>query len=80
MVLQHNNSMQVYIAVEIEILLESENIESIIDLIRVYFTFDIAYPKQLNPICLLVQHYVLELDKQHVPNNVTIRLFSLDKY
>ena len=82
MVLQHNDSMQVYIAVEKEILLESENIhESIIDLICVYFTFDIAYPKQLNPICLFLQHHVLELvDKQHVPNNVTILLSSLDKY
>ena len=77
--LQHNDSD---IAVEKEILLESENIhESIIDLICVYFTFDIAYPKQLNPMCLFLQHHVLDLvDKQHVPNNVTILLSPLDKY
>ena len=57
-VVQHNDSMQVYIAVEK--MLESENIyENIIDLISVYFTFDIAYPKQLYPLCLFLQHHVL---------------------
>ena len=45
--------MQFYIAVENQILLESDSIkDSIIDLISVYFTFDIAYPKLLYPVAM----------------------------
>ena len=45
-VVQPDDSMQCYIAVEKQILLESDSIkDSIIDLISVYLTFDIAYPK-----------------------------------
>ena len=64
-VVQHD-PMQFYIAVEKQILLESDSTkDSIIDLISVYFTFDIAYPKLLYPVCLFLQHYVLVIvDKQ----------------
>lgn len=81
-VVQHDDSIQFYIVVEKQVLLESDSIkDSIIDLISVYFTFDIAYPKLLYPVCLFLQHHVLDIvDKQRVPNNVTILLSSLDKY
>ena len=80
--MQYDDSTQFYIVVEKEVLLECESIkDSIIDLISVYFTFDIEYPKQLYPVCLFLQHYVLEIvDNQRIPNNVTILLSTLEKH
>ena len=80
-VVQHD-SKQFYIVVEKQVLLESGSVkDSLIDLISVYFTFDIAYPKLPYPVCLFLQHHVLGIiDKQRVPNSVTILLSSLDNY
>ena len=71
--LGHDESAQYYIVVEKKVLLESANIqESILDLISTYFCFDIAYPRQLYPVFLFIQHIILNImDKQKVPNNLT---------
>lgn len=78
-VLKHDQQQQYYIVVEKDVLLESDGIEgSILDLIGAYFTFDISYPKKLYPVLLFIQHVMLNIvDKQRVPNNVTILRSSL---
>ncbi len=49
--------------------------KALVDLISVYFTFDIAYPKPLYPVFLFLQHnYCVRhklLDDQPQPNCVT---------
>ena len=72
-VLKHCQQQQYYIVVEKNVL-ESDGVEeSILDLIGAYFTFDISYPKKLYPVLLFIQHIMLNIvDKQRVPNNVTI--------
>ena len=74
-----NHDQQQYIVVEKDVLLESVGIEgSILDLIGAYFTFDISYPKKLYPVLLFIQHVMLNIvNKQRVPNNVTILRSSL---
>ena len=74
-----NHDQQQYIVVEKNVLLESDGIKgSILDLIGAYFTFDISYPKKLYPVLLFIQHVMLNIvDKQRVPNNVTILRSSL---
>ena len=75
-VLKHCQQQQYYIVVEKNVLLEIEG--SIVDLIGAYFTFDISYPKKLHPVLLFIQHIMLNIvDKQRVPNNVTILRSSL---
>jgi hypothetical protein len=43
------------------------------DLMSAYFAFNIAYPRQLYPILLFLQHHVFGIkDNQTIPNIVKI--------
>lgn len=72
---------QFFVCSEQEIVLESKSVQdAIIDLIATYFVFDIAYPKPLNSILILFQHYVFELkDDQPVPAATAKLIKSLRK-
>ena len=71
---------QFFIAVEKHVLLESRCINTaLLDMMSVYFTFDIAYPKPLYSL-LFIQRFVLNIrDSQPVPNNVTVLVTALSK-
>ena len=79
-ILRHDEGVQLFISVENKILVESVNIkQGILDLISTYCSFDIAYPRQLYPVLVFIQHIILKIvDKQRVPNNVPILCTSLD--
>ena len=68
-----------HIVVEQEIIAEVSNYESaLIHLLGTYFIFDIAYPKPLCALLLLLQHYILGLsDSQHDPPSVMEMVTSL---
>ena len=72
---------QFFIAVEKHVLLESRCINTaLLDMMSVYFTFDIAYPKPLYSLLLFIQRFVLNIrDSQPVPNNVTVLVTALSK-
>jgi len=72
---------QVFISCEQEILYESSSVkDSIIDLIGMYFVFNISYPKYLNSLFLFFQHYVFNLkDKQPVPMTTLNLVRNLQK-
>ena len=78
----HMAKEQFFIAVEKHILLESRCINTaLLDMMSVYFTFDIAYPKlkPLYSLFLFIQHFVLNIrDSQPVPN-VTVLVTALSK-
>ena len=76
---QHES--QVFVGAEKFILLESKSLkDSIIDLIGVYFIFNIAYPKRANAILLFFQHYVFKIkDQQPMPNPTTKLVGNLQK-
>ena len=72
---------QFFVAAENEIITESEDMgNAIVDLLSVYFTFNMAYSTPLYPVLLFLQHHVLGTkDKQRVPNIVNIIYSALDK-
>lgn len=72
---------QVFICAEGSVLLESKSIkDSIIDLISIYYIFDISYPKCLNSVLLFFQHYVFNLkDQQPLPNATAKLVTNLQK-
>lgn len=72
---------QFFIAVEKHVLLESRCINTaLLDMMSVYFTFDIAYPNPLYSLLLFIQRFVLNIrDSQPVPNNVTVLVTALSK-
>jgi len=60
---------QFFVCCEQSVLLESKTVrDAIIDLLAAYFTFDIAYPKNISAMLLFFQHIVFEIkDKQVLP-------------
>ena len=70
---------QFFITVEKQIVVNSSCINTaLLDMMSVYFTFDIAYPKPLYSLLLFVQHFILNIrDSQPVPNNVTVLVTAL---
>ena len=58
----------------------NNGISTLVALIATYYTCNIAYPKQLFPVCVFLQHFVLQIvDKQKVPDIVKRILASLDR-
>ncbi len=76
-----DTAKQIFVTAERDILIESVDMaKALVDLISVYFTFDIAYPKPLYPVFLFLQHIVFGiLDDQPQPNCVTILHTAMDK-
>ena len=74
-------SLQTFLTAERQILEPlKKGSTTLISLIAVYFTFNMTYPKQLYPILILIQRFVLGIqDKQVVPNSLTKVMSSLDK-
>ena len=55
-----DEAIQLNVIAECEIFDQSLSVyNAILDLISVYFTFNIAYPKPLYPLFIFIQHYVL---------------------
>lgn len=79
-VLVGDSAVQFVIIVEQLILADSENfIDALLALIGTYFAFNIAYPRQLYPLCIFIQHFIMKIvDKQKVPAVVTRTLSSID--
>ena len=69
-----DDSRQYFVVVEKMILVESSDMSAALqDVMSVYFTFNIAYPRPLYPVLLFLQHHVFEIkDDQTVPNIVKI--------
>ena len=68
-----DDSLQFFIVGERLVLCEcDEFIEALLDLICVYFTYNIEYPKNLSAVLLFVQHYILDIkDSQRIPPSPT---------
>ena len=78
----HAETMASFIAVEKQVMVESRCINTaLLDMMSVYFAFDIAYPRPLYSLLVFIQHYVLGIrDSQPVPNNVTVLVTALSKF
>ena len=72
---------QYFVVIERKLLAESGNLTTaLINLIAVYFTFDVVYPKPLYSVFIFIQHYLFNLpDQQEVPNNAKILYSSVSK-
>ena len=81
-VLEGDGSYQFLIVAEKEDITESCDFQTaIVDIIAVYFTFNMAYPNQLYPVLLFLQHNILDIiDEQKVPNVVKITCSAMDKF
>ena len=79
-VLVGGSAVQLFIVAEQLILADSKNfIDTFLALIDAYFAFNIAYPRQLYPLRIFIQHFIIKLvDKQKVPPVVTHMLSSVD--
>lgn len=64
-----DQALQYFVVGERLVLCKSDNfIESLFDLLCVYFTYNIQYPKSLSAVLLFVQHYILGIkDSQRIP-------------
>ena len=76
-----DEAIQLNVVAKCEIFTESLSVyNAILDLISVYFAFNIAYPKPLYPLFLFVQHYVLLIkDSQPIPLSTTQLVSAMDK-
>ena len=70
-----------FIAGESSTIIESKSFkDSLLDLIVVYFVYDIVYPKSLAPFFIFFQHFVFELkDGQQVPLPTSKLVSNLNK-
>lgn len=68
-----DEKMEYYIYIESECLMRIDSLEdALADLICAYFVFNIACPKNLYPVLIFLQHFVLGVkDGQLVPSSVT---------
>ena len=72
-----DDSRQYFVVVEKMILVESSNMAAALqDVMSVYFTFNIAYPRPLYPVLLFLQHHVFEIKD----NQTDVFLNSLQCY
>ena len=76
-----DSSAQVFLIAERCVLGSPNNaISTLTSLMGIYFSFNMAYPKPLYPICIFLQHFVLEiLDTQKVTDVVKRVVASLDR-
>ena len=75
-------SQQHFICVEKAVLCECGDLKDARQtLIATYYVFDIAYPKQLNPILLFIPQYLLGIkDDQCIPPSLVYLISALDQY
>ena len=73
------SSVQFFVVAERIVMDESENfMEALLDLICVYFAFNIVYPKPLYPVFLFIQRYIMDIkDSQTIPPALTRVLSAL---
>ena len=76
-----DSTVQVFLTAERCLLGCPNNATSVIvALMGIYFSFNMVYPKQLYPMCIFIQHFVLKIiDRQKVPDVVKRVLSSLDR-
>ena len=76
-----SSSVQVFLVVEREVLQSLHSDSTVfLEMISMYFTFNMVYPRPLYPVLIFVQHFVLVLkDKQPIPTSVMTLVSSLDK-
>ena len=69
-----NNNRQYFVIVEDMVFIQSVDFtEALLDLICIFFCFNIEYPKQLYPLLIFLQHHVCNIkDEQVVPNVVKV--------
>ena len=81
-VVRSDRSSQYYVVAERKIALESCSFNDVlIDLVSMYFVFDIAYPKPMYPLLYFIQRFILDIkDNQAVPPVVTRIPNCLDKH
>ena len=72
---------QIFICCEGEMFLESKSMrDAIVDLMSVYYVFDISYPKPLCAMMIFLQHHVFSLeDQQTVPPALKTLISNLQK-
>lgn len=68
--------------IEREIAMETnECLDAMINMICSYYVFDINYPKQLYPVLLFVQRFIVGIkDDQPIPTVLTRVLAGLDQH
>ena len=76
-----SEQVQFFIAAEGVLFGETQTLfGTLINLISVYFTFNIQYPKPLYSLFIFIQHIILmKKDTQHTPSVVTQLVSVLDK-
>jgi len=62
-------SAQTFVCCEKQVFVTSRSVQDgLMDLMAVYYTFDITYPKPTSSVLLFIQHYVFRLvDDQPLP-------------
>ena len=76
-----DESSQIFICCEKEIFITSKSIrDGLIDLMAIYFVFDINFPKHISGILLFFQHFVFNLkDEQPLPTTTSKLVTNLRK-
>ena len=72
---------RVYISCEQELFILSKSIiDGVLDMMAIYFSFDINYPKYTSCVLLFIQHFVLDLkDDQPLPPSTVKLVSNLEK-
>lgn len=73
-----NDSWVNYFLIADKTILDSQDqlVDCMVDLIAIYYVYNIEYPKPLNATLLFIQHFILGLeDNQKIPPSL-IRLLS----
>jgi len=75
------SSAQLFLVAERCVLGAPNNaVSAVVGLIATYFVFNMIYPKQLYPVLIFLQHFVLSIkDKQPIPNILKRVMSSLDR-
>ena len=68
---------RVFISCEGEIFVSSKSvIDGMLDLMAIYFSFDITYPKSTSSVLLFIQHFVFDLKDEQLLPPATVKLVS----
>ena len=80
-VITGDTSVQILLTCERQVIAEAHSATRLlVGLISLYFTFNIAYPKQLNSLLLFIQRFILCIeDKSPIPSNLHSFISALDK-
>ncbi len=81
MVVGDSSALQFFQVAERIVVAESEGfVDALMDLICVYFTYNVQYPKPLYAVLVFIQHYVMAIkDSQPIPTILTATLSALQK-